>query len=96
MRHPEPTSMSRATAFNKPSVDNFFRILKDELVKHNVTADRLWNADESGLRVVVQKPGQIMAKLGQEQVGKTTSAEKGQTTTVMCAVNAVGIHLPPI
>ena len=95
VRHPEPTSMSRATAFNKPSVDKFFRILKDELVKHNVTADRLWNADESGL-TVVHKPGRIMAKLGQKQVGKITSAEKGQTTTVMCAVNAAGSYLPPM
>lgn len=28
VHNPEPTSMSRATAFNKPSVDKFFRILK--------------------------------------------------------------------
>jgi len=95
VRNPEATSMNRATAFNKPSVDKFFHIFKDELVKNNVTADRLWNADESGL-TVVHKPGRIMAKSGQKQVGKITSGEKGQTITVMCAVNAAGTYLPPM
>ena len=31
VRHPEPTSMGRAIRFNKPNVDKFFNILKNEL-----------------------------------------------------------------
>ena len=95
VRHPEPTSMSRAVGFNKPSVDKFFNILKAELQKNNVTADRLWNADETGL-TVVHRPGKIMAKSGVKQVGKITSAERGETVTVMCAVNGAGAYVPPL
>lgn len=95
VRHPEPTSMNRAVGFNKPSVEKFFNILKSEVQKNSVTADRLWNADETGL-TVVHRPGKIMAKSGIKQVGKITSGEKGQTVTVMCAVNGAGTYVPPM
>ena len=60
-----------------------------------MTADRLWNADETGL-TVVHRPGKIMAKSGVKQVGKITSAERGETVTVMCAVNGAGAYVPPL
>jgi len=95
VRHPEPTSMDRAIGFNKPNVDKFFNILKNELTKNSVTAERLWNADETGL-TIVHRPGKIMAKSGVKQVGKITSGEKGETVTIMCAVNAAGTYVPPM
>jgi len=42
MRNPEATSMNRATAFNKPSVNKFFSIFKDELV-NSVAANAVKN-----------------------------------------------------
>jgi len=45
--------------------------------------------DESGL-TVVHKPRKVLAKKGMKQVGKVTSGEKGETTTIVCAVNAAG------
>ena len=95
VRVPEPTSMGRAVGFNKPHVDKFFNILKTELQKNGVTAERLWNADETGI-TIVHRPGKIMAKSGVKQVGKITSAEKGETVTVMCAVNGAGTYVPPM
>ena len=95
VRHPEPTSMCRAIGFNKPNVDKFFNILKTELQKNSVTAERLWNADETGL-TAVHRPGKIMAKSGIKQVGKITSGERGETVTAMCAVNAAGTYVPPL
>ena len=50
--------------------------------------------DESGL-TAVHKPGRIVAKKGQKQVGKVTSGEKGKTITIVCAVNAAGRFIPP-
>jgi len=87
--------MGRAVGFNKPRVDQFFNILKTELQKNSVTAERLWNADETGI-TTVKRPGKIVAKSGLKQVGKITSGEKGETVTVMCAVNGAGTYVTPM
>jgi len=89
IRTPEATSVGRAIGFNEPVVR------KAELDKHHYTADRLYNMDESGL-TVVHKPRKVLAQRGDKQVGKITSGEKGETTTVVCAVSASGIYVPPM
>jgi len=49
IRNPEPTSMSRAISFNKPNVDKFFAIYREELVKEQYTAMHIRNVDETGI-----------------------------------------------
>ena len=95
VRSPEPTSIARATGFNREEVGKFFDILKESLATFEYTASQIWNADESGL-TTVHKPGKILAKKGCKQVGKFTSGERGQTTTILCAMNANGTYVPPM
>lgn len=96
IREPEATSLSRAVAFNKPQVKRFFDLLRTEYEKNGgVTAEQVFNMDESGL-TAVHKPGRILAKKGQKQVGKITSGERGKTVTVICAMNAMGTFIPPL
>lgn len=95
LRSPEPTSLARSVGFNRPVVMKFFEIYKEELTKGSFSADRIWNADESGL-TVVHSPGRILAKRGDKQVGRITSGERGETVTIICAMNAVGNYLPPM
>jgi len=94
VRSPEPTSLVRAVGFNKPVVLKFFELYKEELGKDAFSGDRIWNADESGL-TVVHKPQKVLAKKGDKQVGRITSGEKGETITIICAMNATGTYLPP-
>ena len=44
----------------------------------------------------VHRPGNIVASKGVRQVAKITSGERGNTVTVVCAMNAVGAYLPPM
>ena len=95
IREPEATSINRAVGFNKAQVDNFFEIWRSLLESFGpLDGDRIWNMDESGL-TVVHKPGRIVARKGQKQVGKVTSGEKGKTVTIICGMSASGRCLAP-
>ena len=73
----------------------FFDLLTAEYRKNEgIEASQVYNMNESGL-TAVHRPGRILAKTGQKQVGKVTSGERGKTVTVICAVNAMGIFIPP-
>ena len=91
VRKPEATSLNRITGFNKIEVDKFFSNLSQLMDKHNFPPSRIFNMGESGLSCV-QKPG----TKGEKQVGAATSAERGRTITICCAVNAVGTYVPPM
>ena len=87
--------MVRAVGFNRPVVMKFCEIYKEELSKDTFSADRLRNADESGL-TVVHTPGRIVAKIRDKQVGRITSGERGETVTIICAMNGAGNYVPPM
>lgn len=95
LRCPQATSLSRAVGFNRPQVIKFFKIYKELLDESSPNALHIWNLDETGI-TNVQKPGKILATRGARSVGKITSAERGQTVTVICAMNAAGIYIPPM
>ncbi|KAB0801258.1 hypothetical protein PPYR_05612 [Photinus pyralis] len=94
IRRPEPTSLSRATAFNRHTVSQFFQLLRKVLERDRFEAAAIYNCDETGVQTA-HKPGSIISQKGLKQVSKATSAERGQTVTICCAVNAVGNFIPP-
>ena len=46
--------------------------------------------------MTVHQSGRVVAPTGAKQVGALASAERGQTVTLCCAVNAAGQSLPPM
>ena len=95
LRTPQPTSLSRAIGFNRPKVEAFYEVYKCALEKQQFAPNAIWNMDESGI-TNVQKPVRIIATKGQRQIGKMTSAERGTTVTVICAMSAAGSYIPPM
>ncbi|XP_054722826.1 uncharacterized protein LOC129232748, partial [Uloborus diversus] len=95
LRTPEPTSLSRATSFNALNVRIFYEKLAEVMNRYKFTADRIYNADETGI-TTVHKPPKTIAKRGQKQVSQITSGERGQLVTMLCIVNAIGNTLPPV
>ncbi|XP_064614387.1 uncharacterized protein LOC135478053 [Liolophura sinensis] len=95
IRAPQGTNISRAVGFNKPKVQQFFGVYRQLLETQDFTPARVWNMDETGI-TNVHKPGKVLATKGIRQVGKMTSGERGKTVTVICAMNATGVYVPPM
>lgn len=50
--------------------------------------------DESNISTV-QVPKKVLSERGQHQLGRVTSAERGQITTIICCMSATGFYVPP-
>ena len=94
IRTPDATSVARATTFNKYNVKTFYSKLQDVYERNNLTPDRIFNLDETGL-TTSQNPQKVIAESGTKQVAQLVSHERGQTVTMCGFVNAIGNALPP-
>ncbi|CAG9561341.1 unnamed protein product [Danaus chrysippus] len=96
IRRPEATSAARAMGFNKVAVNKFYSLLGEVYDKYNLTPDRIYNCDETGISCVSKTKSKIIAEKGRKQVGSLSSAERGQTVTVEICFNAAGTYMPPM
>lgn len=94
IRKPQPTSLARATAFNKFNVTSFFGKLKALMDKYHFPPQNIYNMDETGV-TTVQVPDRVVARRGIKQVGKIVAAERGTLVTLAVSVSAVGNLVPP-
>ena len=94
LRSPEPTTIARATAFNKSDVNKFFQNLEEVMKLCEIPPQKIWNLDETGVKTV-HNPGKVLAAKGVKQLGQLSSAERGVLVTMCCCVSASGQSLPP-
>jgi hypothetical protein len=69
-------------------------VLRDFIIEHDITADRLWNVDETGVDGRYGRQTKVVTVPGDDPcvVGPTW---RGHFTAVIC-VNAAGEHVPPM
>ncbi|CAB3236377.1 unnamed protein product [Arctia plantaginis] len=97
IRQAEGLSVARAKGLSREKVNNFYDLLIKVLTENDLLdkPERLYNMDESGIQLN-NKPGKVIAKKGAKVVNSVTSAEKGETMTIVGCCNAIGNFLPPV
>lgn len=97
IRQAEGLSVARAKGLSREEVNNFHELLTKVLADNDLLdkPERIYNMDESGVQLN-NKPGKVVAKKGAKVVNSVTSAEKGETMTIVACCNAIGNFLPPV
>ncbi|GBM18551.1 hypothetical protein AVEN_47943-1 [Araneus ventricosus] len=94
--YPEKISIARSKGFNRVTINAFFDLLDSLYSKYKFSPNDIYNADETGILTVANKPSKVLALRGKKQVGTLTSAERGVLVTTETCVNAAGNFLPPM
>lgn len=95
LRTPTNTSLARMMGFNEVQINVFFENLTQLYKKFNFPPSSIYNMDESGISTVPNKIPRIISSRGKKNVGKISSAERGQLVTIICAMSAAGGFVPP-
>ena len=74
----------------------FFQLLTETVDKYKLTADRIFNVDETGVSVIPKGMSKIIATKGKRQVRALSSGERGETVTVEICFSAPGAYMPPM
>lgn len=97
IRQAEGLSIARAQGLNRGEVNKMFDLLLNVMTEHNLLdkPDKIFNIDETGVQLN-NSTGKVIATRGARVVHSITSAEKGETLSVIACCNAVGNFLPPV
>ena len=95
LRKPQGVALNRVFGLNKEAFKRYFDNLEILLNEHHFETHQIYNCDETCI-TTVHKPAKVIAPTGKLCVSSMASGEKGITTTVLCACNAMGHFVPPM
>jgi len=96
IRKPEPLSVARGMGMNESVKNAWFQKFEaavDQLGIRNMPS-QYWNVDETGLQDYFV-PQKVVGEVG-KPCYQSTAGEKGETTTVVAAFNAMGCYVKPL
>ena len=91
----DSTAHVRMDAVNQETMDQYFSLLGEVLMEHNLVdkSSQIYNVDESGVPLD-PKPPNVITKKGSKKVRYQVSGRKGQVTIAGYA-NAIWQAIPP-
>ena len=94
LKKPRALDVARAKCATRQAVDNYFKELKQILVKYNLEdkPHRLFNIVEKGLNSDHKPPKVVAGRFNKTQA---VTSGKSHTTTVIGCVNGIGQQVPP-
>lgn len=97
LRQSQGLSVNRGQGLSREEVKGFFDLLEKIMTEHRLfdKPANIFNMDESGIQII-NKAGKVLTAKGSKNVSVLTSAEKGETVTVIACNNAEGRFLPPV
>ncbi|KAJ8929032.1 hypothetical protein NQ314_018343 [Rhamnusium bicolor] len=96
VRKAQGLSTARAKGMTRQECAKYFELLGNVLRENNLlnTPQKIFNLDETGLQLN-NNPGKVVTNKGAKMVNCITTAEKGETISIITCVNAEGSFLPP-
>ncbi|XP_050306272.1 uncharacterized protein LOC126743286 [Anthonomus grandis grandis] len=96
VRKAQGMSTARAKGMTKQECTQYFELLGNVLRENHLlnTPQKIFNLDETGLQLN-NNPGKVVVTKGAKMVNCITSAEKGETISVITCVNAERTFFPP-
>ena len=92
---PEPTTSTKILGFNKQAVMKFYDVLGDIYNKYQLTADRIYNCDETSITCDQKSQGKVMSLKGSvPTVAGLATPEVAHTITVEVCMSATGVFMP--
>lgn len=97
IRKAEGISIARGLGMCREEVTHYFKLLLKIYQETDVLTvpAKIFNMDESGLQLN-NVPQTVLATKGARDVHHVTSAERGETISIIACCNAEGNFLPPI
>ena len=92
---PKLLSVYRANCANPTLINKWFELYQEVLDNNGIKSPlRIWNEDECGC-IDSPKPKKVVTLKRKNSI-QLSSADKGETATVVTFINAAGMHLRPI
>lgn len=96
MQKPTGTLYARTIGFTNEKVYKFYLNYTQDVETKRYIADRIWNADETGLSIAQSKVPQVIGLIAERQIEAITSAETSSLITVIVSMNTSGNFVSPL
>jgi len=94
-RVPQELSKARAAKGNPIIIQHYFKALQQIIHEHSLTADRIWNMDETGFNISARLH-KVLAQKGTRQVHKVAAGNSNEHISVCPTISAAGTYIPPL